>query len=90
MTTFIKIYTIDGGFYCVKPHHITLLDDMRRGKNVAEWLTMEFVESDTELYIRADEIQSYYLSTPESRRSAMQWAAIMNGEDTEPEEPWKM
>jgi hypothetical protein len=76
---------MEGGYYCIKPSYLPLLDAMRKGHNIAEWLTLEFVESDTELYIRADEIQSYYLSTPESRRAALGWEEMIN----EPEEPWK-
>ena len=83
--TFIKVYTMEGGYYCIKPSYLSLLDAMRRGQVLSEWLTLEFIESDTELYIRADEIQSYYLSTPASRSAAANWEEMIN----EPEEPWK-
>ena len=85
MTSFIRLYTKEGGYYCIHPSFLLLLDAVRRGQNLSEWLTLEFVADGTEVYIRADEIQSYFLSTPESRRAASEWEETIN----EPEEPWK-
>jgi hypothetical protein len=85
VTSFIRLYTKEGGYYCIHPSFLLLLDAVRNGTNIAEWLTLEFVADGTEVYIRTDEIQSYFLSTPESRRAASEWEETIN----EPEEPWK-
>ncbi len=88
-TTFIRLYTADGAYYHLDASSWNALVSLVTCIESPEWTKVLMVGSKTELYIRTDEIQSFYISTPEHRALVTEWEKMMNTDTDEEKEPWQ-
>ena len=90
-TTFLKVYMNDGTYYCIDPDQETNLTFSVIDKSV-KWITLSFAAMTGTVTLRTSEIQSFYISTPESRKQATEWEKEINKEfeqEDGEDEPWK-
>lgn len=87
-STFIHVYTPDGGNYCVNISMLDYLMDISHGRVHDEWVSLKRVFIDESIRIRKDDIRSFCVSSPESRKLQREWEEEINSENEK--EPWEL
>lgn len=89
--TFLKLYTRDGAHYCFAVEAHEKVMDAAYLHDPPEWLSLPFACNGQCVNIRVSEIQSFFVSTPETRKLSKEWEQFVNKDidDNEEREPWQ-
>ena len=85
--TFVMLYTKDGQYFCLQESDYTDLKGLRYDDE--GFSVFHMASNGAEVYLRVEDIQSFLLSTPETRAASVAWEKELNGTEEEEKQSWE-